>query len=48
MKKGIKKKVERRLKIIEGQVRGLQKMVDECNNKIEEIRRKKEEEIMTI
>jgi DNA-binding FrmR family transcriptional regulator len=29
MKKIIKKKVERRLKIIEGQIRGLQKMVDE-------------------
>jgi len=29
MKKEIKKKVERRLKIIEGQVRGLQKMVDD-------------------
>ncbi len=29
MEKVIKKKVERRLKIIEGQVRGLQKMVDE-------------------
>jgi len=29
MKKDVKKKVTRRLKLIEGQVRGLQKMVDE-------------------
>lgn len=29
MKKEIKKKLTRRLKIIEGQIRGLQKMVDE-------------------
>jgi len=29
MRKDIKKKVDRRLKIIEGQIRGLQKMVDQ-------------------
>ncbi len=29
MKKEVKKRLKRRLKIIEGQVRGLQKMVDE-------------------
>jgi len=29
MKKDVKKKVTRRLKLIEGQVRGLQRMVDE-------------------
>lgn len=29
MKKDVKKRIARRLKIIEGQVRGLQKMVDE-------------------
>jgi len=29
MKKEVKKKLERRLKIIEGQVKGLQKMVDD-------------------